>query len=449
MTNITRRGAVAAILTGVAAAPAALSMGEQESGTPPQRITVETPPNPTGDQLLDTLQHKAFAFFWNESHPATGLTKDRARNFASDPDTFDVASIASTGYALAALPIGVERGWVRRDAALQRALTTLRFVHDSLPREHGFHFHFINWATGARMWNSELSTIDTALLLLGTLTAGQYFKGTEVERLANAIYARTDWQWMQKADGTQPNVKTLAHGWKPEEGFLKNRWAVYDEASYLYLLAIGAPTKAIGGDAWDQWKVEPSVAEGYKVFRGPNPIFWSQMTPGYYDLRGMRDRQGRDWWGNWLNEHLVNRTYCARNAGKYKTYSETVWGITACDGPDGYRAYSPKDGDNDGTVAPTAALGSFFITPGLAHVALRDMYEQHGEKLWGKYGFSNAFNVDRNWYDKDVIGIDLGMMILAIENHRTGLIWRLMRSHPSYKKGLAAAGMRPVAMDAK
>ena len=435
MHKITRRRAVAAILTRVAAAPAALAQAESTA----QKITVATPPGATNDVLLDTLQHKAFAFFWNESHADTGLTKDRARNF-DDPDTFDVASTASTGYALAALPIGVERGWVTRNAAQERALQTLRTVYDKLPSNHGFFYHFIHWKTGARVWNSELSTIDTALLLLGALTAGQYFKG-EVERLANAVYARTDWQWMQKADGSQPDVKTLAHGWKPEEGFLKSRWAVYDEAAYLYLLAMGAPQKAIGADAWNQWKVEPAIAENYRVFRGANPIFWAQMTPGYYDLRGLRDRQGRDWWNNWLNEHLVNRAYCARNAEKIKTYEGGVWGLTACDAPDGYRAYAPRDGANDGTVAPTAALGSFYIAPGLAHVALRTLYDKHGSKIWGKYGFSNAFNVDRNWYDKDVIGIDLGMMLLSIENHRSGLIWRLMRSHPSYKKGLAAAGM--------
>src|SRR5262249_20310042 len=174
----------------------------------------------------------------------------------------------------------------------------------------------------------ELSSIDSALLALGALAAGQYWRGTEVERLANAIYARMDFPWMQRADGADPSLRTLSHGWKPETGWLPHRWDLYNEACFLYLLAMGSPTHSLGPDAWDQWQVDPGVAEGYPVFRGPGPLFWAQMTPGYYDLRGMRDRQARDWWTNFRNSHLANHAYCARNPGKSKSYSDLIWGIT-------------------------------------------------------------------------------------------------------------------------
>jgi hypothetical protein len=427
----------------MAAAGAALLWGAPAVFCAPAATTIEvpTPENPTEPQLLDAVEHAAFAFFWNESHPETGLTKDRARNLAGAPDAADIASTASTGFALAALPIGVERRWVAADDAYARALRTLRYLRDRHPNVHGFYYHFCDWATGERAWKSELSSIDSALLVLGALAAGRYWRGTEVERLADAIYARMDWPWMQRGGASDPSVKTISHGWKPEEGFLKGRWARYDEASYLYFLAMGAPAKPLGPDAWNQWEVRPAVVEGYPVFGGPGPLFFAQMASGYFDLRGLRDRQGRDWWTNWRNEHLANRAYCARNAGKFKTYAPTIFGITASDTPEGYGAHQPEDGGNDGTVAPTAAISGIFIVPGLALAAMDSLWDNYRDRIWGRYGFSNAFNVDKNWYYNDVIGIDLGMMILAIENYRSGLIWDLMRDHPAVRKGLAAAGM--------
>jgi len=233
-------------------------------------------------------------------------------------------------------------------------------------------------------------------------------------------------------------------GWKPETGFIASRWEGYTEASFLYLLALGSPTRPLAPDTWEKWKTPSATVEGYPVFGGPHPLFWAQMTPGYFDLRGLRDRQNRDWWTNFRNDHLANHAYCARNAGTFKTYSDALFGITACDQPPpvGYGAQDPADGKNDGTVAPTAALAAFPFAPDLARAALRALWNEHRARIWGRYGFANAFNVDKNWYDPDVIGIDLGMMLLAIENHRTGLLWRLMRSHPATKKALAAAGLR-------
>lgn len=408
---------------------------------PPGKISVQTPPRPSDAQLLDTVQHKAFAFFWNESHPQTGLTKDRARNMGAARDAYTVASIAATGYALASLPVAAERRWVSREAAYQRALTTLRFVHDKLFHSHGFYYHFVDWETGARVWRCELSSIDTALLVLGGLVAGQYWRGTEVEQLADKVYARVDFPWMQRGDGANPSLRTLAMGWKPETGWLNARWQGYSEASLLYLLAMGSPTHPLKQDAWDTWQVAPATVESFVVLGGPTPLFMAQMTPGFYDLRNARDRQNRDWWTNFQNAHRANQAYCARNAARFKTYSDTIWGITACDQPPpvGYEAQAPVDRQNHGTVAPAAAVTSVFVTPELGYASLRAFWEQH-RRVWGRYGFSNALNVDKDWYDRDVVGIDLGMLLLAVENHRTGLIWRLTSAHPAVRRGKTAAG---------
>jgi hypothetical protein len=408
-------------------------------------------------ELLDTVARRAFDFFYRESHPETGQTKDRAHNLDSaGPDTYTISSIASTGYALAALPIGVERGWIKRAEAQERARVTLDFLHRKMPQEHGFFYHFVDWKTGERVWKCELSSIDTTLCVMGALAAGQFFGG-ETRKIADAVYARVDWQWMQKGgprDPQQPSGETgpgltLCMGWKPETGFLEHRWYGYSEASYIYLMAMGSPTFPLPAKAWDAWGVVPAKAplEGYNVLGGPGPLFMAQMTPGYFDLRGLRDRAGYDWWTNFENAHRANYAYCARHPDLYPRHEGPLWGITACDQPprkpgegNGYGAQEPVDGRNDGTVAPTAALAGVLFTPNESLAMLRDMDKHYRSRLWGRYGFSNAFNPRKDWFDRDVIGIDLGMMLLAIENRRSGLLWRLMGAHPMTKKAMTGAG---------
>jgi hypothetical protein len=454
---MTRRAALAAM----AATPVAMAEVFAADAPPKARriATPEPPPNPDARALLDNVARRAFAFFWNESHPETGLTKDRAHNLASaGPDTYTVASTASTGYALAALAIGAERGWVGRADAADRARLTLRYLTDRLPHEHGFFYHFVDWRTGERQWKSELSSIDTGLLLLGVLAAGAYFGG-DIRRAADALYARVDWRWMR--DGVPKSQEgrtfpTLSMGWRPETGFLDARWATYDEGSYLYLLALGAPVHDLPGEAWDAWGSgdkagpKPVSVEGFPVYGGPGPLFFAQMTPAYYDLRGMRDRAGRDLWTSFANAHKANHAYCDRHPDRYpKLKRGALWGITACDQPpakpgegNGYGAQEPLDGENDGTVAPTAALAGVVFVPDLAERAALDLYNAYKDRAWGRHGFSNALNPTKGWFDGDVIGIDLGMMLLALENRRSGLIWRLMAGHPATKKALAAAGLR-------
>ena len=411
-------------------------------------ITVPEPKSSAPEELLENIAHRAFAFFYDESHPDTGLTKDRATNLQGKEDAHFIASIAATGYALASLPIAVERKWLDKPTAAKRALLTLRFVYDKLPNVHGFHYHFVDWKSGDRVWKCELSSIDTALLLNGALAAGQYFGG-EIGKLADAVYARCEWPWMQNRKPEDSPAMSLSMGWRPEEGFLASRWHTYNEASYLYLLAMGAPRYPLPPETWDKWDVPETALEGFPVFGGPGPIFFAQMTPAYYDLRGKRDRKGRDWQKNFENAHRANLAYCRKNAGKFKTYGEGFWGITACDQPPekpggehGYGAQDPIDGANDGTVAPTAMFAGIIFLPEVVRKDVTNLYDRHRDRLWGKYGFGNAFNVDKDWYDNEVLGLDFGMMLLALENARSGLLWKLMSDRPDVKKGVSAAGFR-------
>ena len=374
---------------------------------------------------LEALAHRAFDFFWHETHPTTGLTKDRAKNTEAS-DSYTVASVAATGYALAALPIGVSRGWIPSATAEQRALLTLRFLSQELPHHHGFFYHFIDWRDGKRVWSCELSSIDSTLLFLGALAAGRFFGGECAER-ADALVARADWPWMQN-NGAAPSM-----GWKPESGFIPARWSGYTEASYLYFLALGVPTHPLPQSSWDALSFTETPAV---------PAFWAQMTPGYINLKGLKDRQGRDWWGIFERSHEANAAFCAKNAERFITYRDGVWGITACDQPPpvGYGAQSPRDGDHDGTVAPTAAMAGVLFVPEQTKKGLAALQRRFGEKITGRYGLSNALNADKNWFDTDVIGIDLGMALLAWENSKTGLLWKLVGEHPYVKQGLSAAG---------
>src|SRR5579872_7270091 len=280
----------------------------------------------TDAQLLDEVEHRAFRFFWECADANTGLVNDRAANFRADDHT--IASIASTGYGLAALPIAVKRGWVTRAAAEQRATITLRFLRDKMPEVHGWYYHFVDRATGERVWNCELSSIDTALLLVGALTCGQYFRGTEVERLADAIYDRVDWTWMRTDGGTQPDKLTLSMGWRPEKGFLPNEWDHYCELMLLYLLGLGSRRDPLPAASWAAWQRNVVEYGGRKTLAG-GPIFMHQMAHAYYDFHDCRDGLGWDYRVSSVEATHINRQYCLDRAGTRKTYAPNVWGLNA------------------------------------------------------------------------------------------------------------------------
>lgn len=392
------------------------------------------------EALVDEIAYRAFLFFWQEANPQTGLIKDRANNFGSDEYT--VASTAAVGFGLTALCIGKERGWITAEAGYERALTTLRFYRDQMTDVHGFYYHFVDVNTGERMWNSEVSSIDTAWYLAGALSVASCYSGTEVETIANYLYEQADFQWLLTNGGERPSELLLSHGWVPETGFLPYRWNTYSELMVLYLLALGSPTHAIPAESWAAWSRPVGTYAGYTSI-AQGPLFTHQYSHAWVDFRGKRDQLGYDYFESSVNATLANRQFAIDNRDKFSTYNEHIWGLTACDTPDGeYRAYGAPPGLalHDGTVAPSAAAGSIVFTPDLSLAALRTMYMQFGDQLWGRYGFSNAFNLDRNWWDQDVIGIDLGITLLMIENYRSGLVWRIFMSHPAIQQAMGAAG---------
>jgi hypothetical protein len=382
----------------------------------------------TDEELLDELQRRAVLYFWEKADPGTGLVNDRANNFGTDDYT--AASTAATGYGLAALPVGVEHGWLNRTEAAGRARATLSFLL-SMPHEHGWMIHFIDKRNGLRLWESEYSSIDTALLMAGAIVCGQYFARdavtSDILALTDALYRRIDWRWMLTRNGALPDQRVLSHGWRPETGFISYDYGSYSEAILLYLLGLGAPVNPLPETTWAAIERPLQTYAGTESLKGA-PIFIHQMPSGFFCFRNQRDKLGFDYWVSSTNAMNIHRQYCLDRAAKVKTYAQGFWGLNASDGPDGYVAYGAVDGPEDGTVSPTGAISSITFVPTLALSIARLLYDKLEPALWGNYGFASAFNIDRNWFARDVIGIDLGMELLSIENHRSGLVWTLMDS---------------------
>ena len=446
---------------------------------------VTEPRVPAADQaFLDTVSRRTFDFFWETTNPQNGLTPDRwpTRSFSS---------IAAVGFALTAYPIGVERGWVSRDAARDRVLTALRFfwtapqgdATSGVTGNHGFFYHFLDMDSGLRFGRVELSTIDTSLLLAGILACRNYFDRsdpgeTEVRALADSIYARVDWQW------ARDNNVVVSMGWRPEpasdeneRGFIKSNWVGYDEAMILYVLALGSPTHAIDPAAWTEWTrtYKWDRFEGQDYVQFP-PLFGYQYSHLWIDFRGIQDaymrQRGIDYFENSRRATLAHRTYASTNPSAWRGYDASTWGLTASDGPldstlaiDGRtrtfhtywaRGVATTEMNDDGTLAPTAAGGSVPFAPEIAVPALVNMRRVYGDPLFGRYGFVDAFNptlrsaslpvrqgriVDGvGWFDTDYLGIDQGPILEMIENWRSGLVWNLMKKDPAIVRGLCRAG---------
>ena len=375
--------------------------------------------------FLDDLRHRAFQYFVEQADTGTGLVRDRARTTgaAVSGASQHVASIAATGFGLTALSIGAEHGWISRQDARSRVLVTLRFFADRAPSEHGWFYHFMDMRTGARAWKSELSSIDTALLVAGVLTAGQYFSNDrEIRSLSNAIYRRVDFQWMLNGDRY-----LLAMGWTPEKGFIPARWDHYCELMILYMLAIASPTHPIPAESWYAWKRPPITYDDYHYIYGDRPLFVHQYAQAWIDFRGRRETRppNINWFENSVTATLAQRAYCIRLHQKFPGYSEDVWGITASDSVKGYVAWGgpPDDPRVDGTVVPSAPAGSLMFTPRESLRALRKMKQLYGDRIYGRYGFADAFNPTTGWVDSDVIGIDVGITLVGAENLATGKVW--------------------------
>jgi len=395
------------------------------------------------ERFLEDISRRSFRFFWDQADPATGVIRDRARTDgapASDRSR-DVGSIAAVGFGLSSLCIAAERGWLPRQDLMDRAKTTLRFFGDRMRHQNGWFFHFVNLHTGEREWQSELSSIDTALLLAGVLTVRRCFdRDQDVVRWADAIYRRVDFQWMLAGD-----AQVLSHGWKPESGFLPGRWDHYCELMILYLLGIGSPTHPLPAASWRGWSRPVMTFQDFKFVSGADPLFVHQYSHAWVDFRRRREREPPhiDWFENSVIATRAHKAFCLTLASQFAGYTDTVWGITASDSRKGYVAWGgpPRHPAIDGSVVPAAAAGSLMFTPEIVLPALRDMHRRFGDRIYGQYGFADAFHPLDGWVNPDVIGIDLGISLLSAENLRTGRVWAWFMENPEIVAALDRAGV--------
>ena len=419
--------------------------------------------NASSDADLDTLQKNTFRYFWDETNPENGLIADNTLG-AGVP-----SSIAGVGMSLTCYPVGVERSWVSRADAARRVLSTLRFFWTA-PQEptphatgyRGFYYHFLDVATGRRVWRCELSTMDTAILIAGVLTAAAYFdKQTraeqEVRQLADALYRRVDWRWAQNGG------ETVSHGWRPESGFLRFRWQGYNEALILYVLGLGSPEHPLPRKSYGAW----ASTYRWKKFYGREllyggPLFMHQLSHLWLDLRGIQDgfmrKKGIDYFENSRRAVEVHQQYAIRNPKKFEGYGEHGWGITASNGPGpasrrvngtrrrflGYAARGVPYGPDDGTLAPWAVAASLPFAPDIVRSTLRAV--QANYRAANEYGLVCSINPTfparphRGWISRNHFALDQGPVVMMIENDRSDLIWRLMRSCPAVIRGLTRAG---------
>ena len=400
------------------------------------------------EAFLEDLERRAFLFFWEQSDPKTGLTLDRAHTDGTPPGPTDnhyrVASIASDGFGLSGLCIAADRGWITRQQALERTRTTLEFFADRAYNKNGWFYHWMDAVTGERRWKSEVSSIDTALLLGGVLTVKQCFNDDPaIVKLADRIYRRVDFKWMLNRDRY-----LLSHGWRPETGFLQNRWHDYSEQMILNLLAIGSPDHPIPWQAWYAWERGYKGYDGFRYLAAVSPLFIHQFSHAWVDFRNKRERYKSfktDYFENSILATRAQRQFFIDVLSKeFPKYGPNIWGLTASDAKGGYVVWGapPRDPQTDGTVVPNAPAGSLMFTPDISLPALKAMKAQYGDKAYGHYGFADAFNPHTGWVDTDVIGIDVGITLLSAENLRSSNVWRWFMQNKEMKNALLRAKIR-------
>jgi hypothetical protein len=390
--------------------------------------------DPEDDQFLNDVESASFLFFWEQGSPKTGMVQDRCNVRGGPPGI--VASIAATGFGLTALCIGAKRGFISPGEAEERVFTALNFLWKKLPQHRGFFYHWGNINTGERVWESEVSSVDTAILLCGVLTCREYFRHPAVGQLADLILNRAEWSWLAE------DTSLLSHGWTPEIGFLPSRWDYYSELMMMYLLGLGSSTYPLKEGAWDAWKRLTFEYDGLRYIGSFAPLFVHQYSQAWFDFRGKRDKYA-DYFQNSVVATEVHQRFCLELSKQFPDYSDDLWGITASDSPAGYIVWGgpPAVGPLDGTIVPSATGGSLPFLPIATLRVLKNIRTHYGS-AWSKYGFVNAFNPLTNWYDHDVIGIDTGITMLMAENLRTGFVWDIFMKSPEASRGMQRAGFK-------
>lgn len=392
----------------------------------------------SGDKLLLKELKKSYDFFIKESNnnknsKGYGLIRDKSM-FANN-----IASIASVGYGLAALIIGVEHRWLSYNKAYDKANKTLETFINHVEGESGFYYHFVNMETGKREWNCEISIIDTAIFLCGAIVAGEYFEG-KVKEKAELLYKKINWNWYINKD-----TNYFYMGYTPESGFW-GHWDMYAEQLMLYVLGAGSPTSPIDKKMYYDFKRKTTDYKDIKniIYTYCGTLFTYQFSHAWIDFRNLRDKDNIDWFENSIKATKANRQYCIDNKDKFKTYNENSWGLTACLSPKGYVSLGSKpcdidlSVDNDGTVAPCGAIGSLVFTPKESIEAI-EYYYNNFPKLWGKYGLKDGYNLEgsKAWFSKEYIGIDKGIELVMIENYLNDTIWNYFMKNEYVQKGLS------------
>lgn len=398
------------------------------------------------DAFVEDLEKRAFRYFWENSNPANGLTLDRSGadgdRKAKGDNSYNIASSAATGFALSSYCIAADRGWIKREEALKRTKATLRFFADKAYNKNGWFYHWLDYETGKRRWNSEISSIDTALLMGGVLTVkGCFADDEEVTSLADRIYRRIDFEWMLNGD---PHL--LSHGWRPETGFIPSRWRDYSEDKILYFLAIGSPTHPIPASSWYAWERTWMEYDGYRYLAAVPPLFIHQFTHAWVDYRNKREHRAPnvDYYENSVIATRAQRDFSSKVLSrKFPTYSDKMWGLTASDSEKGYLAWGapPSQPQIDGTVVPCAPAGSLMFLPDATLAVLKNMRSLYGAKVYKRYGFVDAFNPRTGWTDSDVIGIDVGISLLSAENLRSGKVWYWFMQSDEIRRAMKRAAI--------
>jgi hypothetical protein len=421
---LTRRSALQ--LMAAAAAGASLRSGAQEK----QLAAAD-------DTLLDDMQRRAALFFWEQTDPANGQVLDRAyadNTSGKLSSRNSLASIAATGFGLTTLCIADRRGYRPHDAIVERVRTTLDFHLNKLPHDHGFFSHFNDVHSGKPANRSEISSIDTSILLCGVLTARAHFKDAKITDLATKIYERIEWPWM--LNGGQTFSMGVRDG-----AFIKSRWDHYCELMMLYLLAIGSPTHPVPATLWDNFTRPHIHYEGFDYISAADPIFVHQSSHAWFDFRHKRDRYA-DYFANSITATRAHKAFCLSIK---MGYTEDYWGLTASDSEHGYVGWGgpPALGPIDGSVVPCATAGSLPFVPDDCMRVLRSL-RKLGDRAYRRYGFVDALHPSANWYNPDVLGIDLGISALMAENLRTGFVWSTFMQNPEPVRAMKLVGFQSV-----
>ena len=396
-----------------------------------------------GKKLIIKELKKSYNFFIKEANndkKSKGYGLIRDKTILSD----DVASIASVGYGLAALIIGIEHKWISYKNAYDRANRTLETVINNVEGENGFYYHFINMQTGKREWNCEISIIDTAIFICGALTVGEYFGG-QIKEKADFLYKKINWEWYRNKDSNY-----FYMGYSPEQGFW-GHWDFYAEQLMMYVLGVASPTFPVDKSTYYQFIRKKRNYKDIEniIYTYCGTLFTYQFSHAWINFMNLIDDDGVNWFENSIKATKANRQYCIDNSDKYKTYGKNSWGLTACLGPKGYISFGSEpceidlNIENDGTITPCGAIGSIVFTPKETIEAM-EYYYNNFPKLWGKYGFKDGYNLEGDvpWFAKEYIGIDKGIEILMIENYLNGTIWKYFMKNEYVRNGLDKIGFK-------